>query len=90
MAFPATQLVLMPKFPLRMVAYVALFTGIGVSVSTARWIQFLMQAFCLTLLVYLTVRYWRRRSSAKSDQRHLVAGIAVFFSIPLRLRCTRC
>ena len=57
--FPATLLVLMPKCPLCVAAYVALFTGIGISVSTARWIQILMQVFCLTSLAYLAVRHWR-------------------------------
>jgi hypothetical protein len=43
-------------------AYVALFTGVGVTVATARWIQILMLAFCLTSLAYAAVRYWRKRS----------------------------
>jgi hypothetical protein len=61
--FPATLLVLMPKCPLCVVAYVALFTGVGISVSTARWIQMLMLALCLTSLAYLAIRFWRRRSA---------------------------
>jgi hypothetical protein len=61
--FPATLLVLMPKCPLCVAAYFALFTGIGVSVSTARWIQILMLVFCLTSLAYLAVRHWRRRTA---------------------------
>jgi hypothetical protein len=63
--FPATLLVLMPKCPLCMAAYFALFTGIGVSVSTARWIQILMLVFCLTSLAYLAVRLRHRRSKAR-------------------------
>ena len=63
--FPATLLVLMPKCPLCVMAYLALFTGIGVTVSTARWIQILMLVFCLTSLAYLAVRYWRGRSKAR-------------------------
>jgi hypothetical protein len=55
--FPATLLVLMPKCPLCVVAYVALFTGIGITVSTARLVQILMLAFCLTSLAYLAVRH---------------------------------
>ena len=50
----------MPKCPLCVAAYVALFTGVGVSVSTARWIQILMLAFCLISLAYLAVKHRRR------------------------------
>src|SRR5882672_5629569 len=53
--FPATLLVLMPKCPICVAAYFALFTGIGISVSTGRWIQILMVVFCLTSLGYLSV-----------------------------------
>ena len=63
--FPTTLLVLMPKCPMCVAAYVALFTGIGISVSTARWIQILMPVFCLTSLAYIAVRRWRRRSVAR-------------------------
>ena len=63
--FPAGLLVLMPKCPLCVAAYVALFTGIGVSVSTARWIQILMLGFCLLSLGYLVVKRWRGRSGAR-------------------------
>jgi len=63
--FPVTLLVLMPKCPLCVVAYVALFTGIGITVSTAGWIQILMPVLCLSLLAYLAVRHWRRRFTAR-------------------------
>jgi hypothetical protein len=64
-AFPAALLVLMPKCPLCVAAYVALFTGVGVSVSTARWIQIVMLVFCLASLAFLAVRFWRRRTVAR-------------------------
>jgi len=57
--------VLMPKCPFCVAAYVALFTGVGITVSTARWIQILMVVFCLTSLAYLAVRYWRGRSKVR-------------------------
>lgn len=57
--FPAALLALIPKCPLCIAAYFALFTGIGISVSTARWIQILMLALCLASLGYFAVRYWR-------------------------------
>jgi len=65
--FPATLLALMPKCPLCVVAYVALFTGLGISVSAARWIQILMLVFCLTSLAYLAVKYCRRRAGARGS-----------------------
>jgi len=64
--FPATLLVLMPKCPMCVAAYFALFTGIGISVSTARWIQILMLVFCLASLAYLVVRFWRGRAKVIS------------------------
>jgi hypothetical protein len=63
--FPATLLVLMPKCPLCVAAYVAFFTGIGITISAARWIQILMLVLCWTALVYLAIRYWRRRSKPR-------------------------
>jgi hypothetical protein len=63
--FPTALLVLMPKCPFCVAAYVALFTGVGVSVSTARWIQILMLVLCLTSLVYLAVRHWRIHHRAR-------------------------
>jgi hypothetical protein len=60
--FPAALLVLMPKCPLCVAAYVALFTGVGITVSTARWIQVVMLVLCLTSVAYLAARCWRRRA----------------------------
>ena len=54
--FPAAMLALIPKCPLCVAAYVALFTGIGISVPTARWIQILMLVVCLTGLGYFAGR----------------------------------
>jgi hypothetical protein len=61
--FPATLLALLPKCPLCVAAYVALFTGISISVSTARLIRILMLVFCLTSLVYLAIRKGEGRRS---------------------------
>ena len=58
--FPTTLLVLMPKCPLCVAAYVALFTGMGITVTAARWIQMLMLTICLISLSYLTVRLIRK------------------------------
>lgn len=63
--FPATLLALIPKCPLCVAAYVALFTGVGISVTTARWIQILMFVLCLVSLTYFAVRYVRGRAEAR-------------------------
>jgi hypothetical protein len=52
---PSLFLVFMPKCPMCIVAYVALFTGIGISLSTAHWIEILMWALCGVSLVYLAI-----------------------------------
>jgi hypothetical protein len=54
--FPAILLALVPKCPLCVAAYVAVLSGVGISVSTARWIQILLLVFCLTSLAYIAVR----------------------------------
>ena len=59
--FPASLLLLTPKCPMCVVAYVALFTGIGISATTARTIQILMPVLCVTALVGLAASHWRRR-----------------------------
>ncbi len=58
--FPTAVLALMPKCPICVAAYLALFTGIGVSVETARWIQLLTLALCLCSLAFLAIRLGRR------------------------------
>lgn len=63
--FPTALLVLMPKCPFCVAAYIALFTGIGITVSTARWIQILMVVLGLVSLAYLAVGFWRRRVKAR-------------------------
>lgn len=67
--FPATLLVLTPKCPMCVIGYVALVTGFGISVSTARWIQILMPVVCVSALAYLAVRYWRNRWSRRTKAR---------------------
>jgi hypothetical protein len=65
--FPAVMMVLIPKCPLCVAADIALFSGIGVSVTTARWIQILMLGLCVTSLTYLAIRYFRRRAQRRAQ-----------------------
>lgn len=51
---PGAILVLIPKCPLCIVAYVAMFSGIGLSVSTASGLRIAMITLSTAALVYLT------------------------------------
>jgi hypothetical protein len=54
--FPAMMWMLIPKCPMCVAAYVALFTGIEISFAAARWIHFAMWALCLLSLAYLAFK----------------------------------
>ena len=58
---PAVPLVFIPKCPMCVVGYVALFTGIGITLSTARWLELVIPASCLISLAFLAVIHWRSR-----------------------------
>jgi hypothetical protein len=64
--FPAAMLAVMPKCPICLAAYIALFTGVGVSVSTARWIQILMLVLCVGSLTYFAARFCRWLARARA------------------------
>jgi hypothetical protein len=66
--FPTILLALMPKCPLCIAAYIALFTGIGISVSTATFIQRLCLLTCSASLLYLALRFWITRSKSRKSR----------------------
>jgi hypothetical protein len=55
-AAPGAILVVMPKCPMCIVAYVALFTGMGISLSTAAHLRMLVLILCLTSFLFLAAK----------------------------------
>jgi hypothetical protein len=58
---PSAVLVLMPKCPACVVAYVAIVSGVGISVSMAAHLRVMVLALCVAMLLYLVARFLLRR-----------------------------
>ncbi len=61
-AISAIVLLLMPKCPVCIAAYVAAFTGIGMSISTANALRILALSLAGLSVVYLAAKQVQRRS----------------------------
>ncbi len=56
---PSAVLALIPKCPACLVVYVALWTGLGLSLTTATYVRWTMLLVCVASLLYLTVKSLR-------------------------------
>jgi hypothetical protein len=53
---PSAVMVLMPKCPACVVAYIAIVTGAGVSVSAAAHLRLLVLVLCVVMLVWMAAK----------------------------------
>lgn len=56
---PTTTLALMPKCPVCVAAYVALATGIGITLPTATYLRATLVVLCVALLAFIAARRLR-------------------------------
>jgi len=62
---PATLLAVMPKCPMCLAAYIAMFSGIGLSLSVASALRTGLIGLCVLSLAYLVLRTWLIRRRAR-------------------------
>ena len=68
---PSATLALLPKCPACVVAYVALFSGVGISVSTATYLRTSLLVLCGTALLFLSLkRLCRMVAGYQAAARH--------------------
>lgn len=61
------MLILMPKCPACLAAYISVGTGIGVSFATAKYLRILLVTLCVATLSYAAVKRLRRFISMKKQ-----------------------
>ena len=57
---PSATLLLVPKCPVCLAAHVSLWTGLGLSLSTATWLRLALLLVCIASLLFLMVKRLER------------------------------
>ena len=66
---PSAILALLPKCPVCVAAYIALATGIGISLPTATCLRAMLVVLCAAALVFIIARRLRRLFARRVSQR---------------------
>jgi sterol desaturase/sphingolipid hydroxylase (fatty acid hydroxylase superfamily) len=64
---PAVILVLLPKCPVGIAAYIAMVTGIGFSLPVTAHLRTLLVILCVTSLIYFVARQIHRRLALRAS-----------------------
>jgi hypothetical protein len=64
---PTVILVLLPKCPICIVAYIAMVTGIGLSLPVTAHLRTLLVVLCATSLIYFVARQIHRRFALRAS-----------------------
>jgi hypothetical protein len=67
---PGVTVVLLPKCPACIAAYLALATGLGISMSTAAQLRTLLAMLCIASLAFAAARWMRRFVSSSQSASH--------------------
>lgn len=62
---PAAALAFLPKCPLCLAAYLAIGTGLGVTVSTAAHLRMLLLVLCVACLIFMMAKHAVRWAAAR-------------------------